>query len=118
MNEIVVIDDLSFEVRRSARRTTVGLTIDRGGELVLSVPSECPIETARQIAGAKRLWIYTKLAQRERLSGALAAREFVTGASCSCARSASVARSTSSSGMPNTAAPGFSTAWSSLLHGS
>ena len=79
MSEIVVVDDLSFEVRRSDRRTTVGLTIDRGGELVLSVPSDCPIETARQIAGAKRLWIYTKLAQRERLAGALTAREFVTG---------------------------------------
>ena len=39
MSEIVVIDDLSFEVRRSDRRTTVGLTIDRGGEFVLSVPS-------------------------------------------------------------------------------
>jgi Protein of unknown function DUF45 len=79
MSEIVVVDDLSFEVRRSDRRTTVGLTIDRGGELVLSVPSDCPTETARQIAGDKRLWIYTKLAQRERLSRPLAAREFVTG---------------------------------------
>src|SRR5256885_6179446 len=79
MSEIVVIDDLSFEVRRSDRRTMVGLTIDRGGELVLSVPSDCPTETAKQIAGAKRLWIYTKLAQRARLAGALAAREFVTG---------------------------------------
>ena len=63
MSEIVVIDDLSFTVRRSARRTTVGLTIDRDGELVLSVPSDCPTETARQIASAKRLWIYTKLAR-------------------------------------------------------
>ena len=79
MSEIVVIDDLSFEVRRSDRRTTVGLAIDRGGELVLSVPTNCPTETTRQIASDKRLWIYTKLAQRERLSRPLVAREFVTG---------------------------------------
>jgi hypothetical protein len=43
------------------------------------VPSDCPTETARQIVSAKRLWIYTKLAQRERLARPLAAREFVTG---------------------------------------
>src|SRR5947199_1632864 len=79
MSEIVVIDDLSFAVRRNDRCTTVGLTIDRDGELVLSVLSDCPTETARQIASAKRLWIYTKLAQRERLCRPLAAREFVTG---------------------------------------
>ena len=32
MSETLQIGELVFEVRRSARRTTLGLTVDRAGE--------------------------------------------------------------------------------------
>ncbi len=38
MSETLVVDDLSFEVRRSARRRTLEITLDRGGELRISAP--------------------------------------------------------------------------------
>ncbi len=38
MNETLTIDDLQFEVRRSTRRKTLGLTVDRFGELVVHAP--------------------------------------------------------------------------------
>ena len=38
MNEVLVIDNLEFEVRRSHRRKTLGLTVDRSGELVVHSP--------------------------------------------------------------------------------
>lgn len=34
----LVVDDLAFEVRRSARRKTLEITVDRGGELIIKSP--------------------------------------------------------------------------------
>jgi len=39
MNEVLVVDNLEFEVRRSPRRKTLGLTVDRAGELVVHSPA-------------------------------------------------------------------------------
>jgi hypothetical protein len=39
MNDTLQIGGLQFEVRRSARRKTLGLTVDRGGELVIHSPA-------------------------------------------------------------------------------
>ena len=38
MSEFVAVDDLRVEVRRSGRRKTVDLTVDRAGGLVIAVP--------------------------------------------------------------------------------
>jgi predicted metal-dependent hydrolase len=76
----LVVDDLHFEVRRSPRRKSVQVTVDRAGELVLSAPEEYPIEKMEAFVRAKRFWIYTKLAEKERLrSVPPAAKECVTG---------------------------------------
>ena len=37
MSPVLTIDDLAFEVRHSASRKTLGLTVGRMGELVLSL---------------------------------------------------------------------------------
>ena len=60
-----VVDDLSFELRRSRRRTTVQVTVDRFGELVLSAPEQCDTGTLERFVREKRFWIYTKLAAKE-----------------------------------------------------
>ncbi|MCK7471421.1 MAG: hypothetical protein MZU95_12120 [Desulfomicrobium escambiense] len=39
MNALIRVDDLEIELRRSDRRRTVDLTVDRGGELVIAVPA-------------------------------------------------------------------------------
>ena len=38
MSETLEVGGLTFEVRRSLRRKTLGLTVDRGGELRLHAP--------------------------------------------------------------------------------
>jgi len=63
----LTVDDLHFEVRRSARRKSVQVTVDRAGELVLSAPEAYPIEKMEAFVREKRFWIYTKLAEKERL---------------------------------------------------
>ena len=79
MSESLVIDDLEFEIRRSARRKTVSVTVDRSGKLVLSAPGDCPKDFVERIAKQKRFWIYTKLAEKERLVRPASKKEFVSG---------------------------------------
>ena len=76
---VLVVDDLEFEVRRSARRRSVQITVDRGGELVLSAPEECPVSTMEAFVREKRFWIYTKLAEKEALRREAPRKKFVTG---------------------------------------
>lgn len=79
MSETLMIGDLWFDLRRSPRRKTVGITVDRGGELVVSAPDECPLEVVESSARAKLFWIYTKLARKEQLLSPTAPKEFVSG---------------------------------------
>jgi len=73
------VDDLLFEVRRSSRRRTVQVTVDRGGELVLSAPEECPVATMEDFVRKKRFWIYTKLAEKEALRAPAVRKQYITG---------------------------------------
>jgi predicted metal-dependent hydrolase len=79
MSQDLTIDDLSFELRRSEKRKTVGITIERNGTLVLAAPADCPLERIEQIAKEKRFWIYTKLAEKEMLFKPQRSKEYVTG---------------------------------------
>lgn len=68
-----------FEVRRSERRKNLGLTVDRGGELIAHVPAETSMDELSRWVGRKLLWVHRKLALKE--ESALKARvpEFVSG---------------------------------------
>ena len=75
----LTIGDLDFEVRRSDRRRTLGLTVERDGSLVLSAPSQVADERVERFARQKRFWVYQKLAAREARPQALTGRQFVAG---------------------------------------
>jgi predicted metal-dependent hydrolase len=79
MSETLVVDDLSFEVRRSARRRTLEITLDRGGELRISAPPSVGDERLVAFVREKRFWLYTKMAEREARQRALGTKEFVSG---------------------------------------
>ncbi len=74
-----VVDDLAFEVRRSDRRRSLQITVDRGGELVLSVPATTTTTTMERFVREKRFWIYTRLAEKELLRRDKPAKAFVSG---------------------------------------
>jgi predicted metal-dependent hydrolase len=83
MSETLQIGELTFEVRRSPRRRTLGLTLDRGGELVIHSPVA---ETAHELerwARSKLLWVHRKLALKEGLAPKYRGPEFVSGESFS-----------------------------------
>jgi predicted metal-dependent hydrolase len=75
----LVVNDLRFEVRRSALRRAMEITVDRGGELILSAPPEVPEAKLRDFAQRKRLWVYKQLARKEALNHETPRKVFTDG---------------------------------------
>ncbi|KFN50583.1 M48 family metallopeptidase [Arenimonas composti] len=73
------VDDLHLELRRSARRSTMQITVERDGKLVLSAPLGVDEAALRAFVIEKRFWIYTKLAEKQRLQHQVPRKEFVGG---------------------------------------
>src|SRR6218665_3410027 len=78
-DSVLTVSDLHFTVQRSARRKTMEITVDRDGELVLKAPPDVSTAKLRQFVEEKRFWVYTKLAEKDRLHRATASKEFVEG---------------------------------------
>ncbi|MBN9164552.1 MAG: metal-dependent hydrolase [Myxococcales bacterium 68-20] len=78
MNTLTV-DDLRFEIRRSPRRRSVQITVDRGGELLLSAPDFCSTRVMEQFVREKRFWIYTKLAEKEARATSPTTKHYMNG---------------------------------------
>ena len=79
MTNSISVGDLRFEVRRSPRRKSVQITVDRSGELILSAPDGCPSPTMAAFVREKRFWIYTKLAEKEALRAETTPKRYVSG---------------------------------------
>jgi hypothetical protein len=79
MNEIIEINSLSFEVRRSNRRTMLGLTVDRGGELTVHAPDIVSTNELKTWINKKILWVYRKLTIKENLAPVMRGPEYVSG---------------------------------------
>jgi predicted metal-dependent hydrolase len=73
------IDDLDFEVRRSPRRSTVQITVERDGKLLLCAPESCSEKAMARFILEKRYWIYTKLAQKDALRATVPTKRYVNG---------------------------------------
>jgi hypothetical protein len=83
MNEVLVVDNLEFEVRRSPRRKTFGLTVDRAGELVVYSPDKASETELHKWVERKLLWVHQKLLRKEEHSRGIHRLETVSGESIS-----------------------------------
>ena len=81
MITILQIGGLSFEVRRSDRRKTIGLTVGRAGELVAYAPAVTSTEELSCWINKKLLWVHGKLALKEASAPKMLAPEYVSGES-------------------------------------
>jgi predicted metal-dependent hydrolase len=75
----VVLGGLEFELRRSDRRRTMEIVVDRQGELRFFAPEDCDSDEMEAFVVEKRPWIYEKLAEKERLNPPRRPPEYVTG---------------------------------------
>lgn len=73
------VGDLEVGVRRSARRRSVGLTVERDGRVVLAAPEGLAEARLLDFLRDKQFWMYTKLAERATKERAIGAKEFVSG---------------------------------------
>lgn len=79
MTAHLTVNDLRLTLRRSVRRKTLQITVERDGELVLSAPPEVDEAALRQFVQEKSFWIYSRLAEKERLLRAVPTKEYVDG---------------------------------------
>jgi predicted metal-dependent hydrolase len=79
MNETIHAAGLEFELRRSSRRTTLGLTVDRGGDLLAHAPEEVELDEITDYINSRLLWVHQKLAEKEPLRLRHRVPEFITG---------------------------------------
>ena len=73
------LEDLRLELRRSPRRKSVQLTVERDGELVVSAPQHCALSVVEAFIREKRGWIYTKLAQKQALQTSDHRKRYLSG---------------------------------------
>lgn len=83
MSETLELQGLRFEVRRSARRRTVGLTVGRKSELVVYAPKDVEQEDLIRWTRSKLLWVHRKLTVKRDLEARVRSPEYVSGESFS-----------------------------------
>lgn len=81
MKETLQLDGLTFIVKRSARRKTLGLTVERDGSLVAHLPESGDLERATELIKTRLTWVHQKLALHRNSTGEDVFRrpEFVDG---------------------------------------
>ncbi len=75
----LTIDGLEFAVRRSPRRRTIGITVERDGTLRLAVPSRCSRRALEQAVHGKLGWVRRKLREFEAMGPPPPPRRFRAG---------------------------------------
>ena len=79
MSERLSISTLDIDVRRSDRRQTIALTVERDGSLTATVPMALPIAEVERQLRARELWLYSALARRASLAPAAPTKQYVSG---------------------------------------
>ena len=79
MSQVLLVDDLSFQIKRSPRRHTLELIVDRGGELVIAAPAESDEDSMAAFVREMKFWLYRKLAEKESKQQPAGGKEFVSG---------------------------------------
>ena len=73
------VEGLRLAIQRSARRRTLQITVERDGALAVCAPPGVDENALRAFVLEKRFWIYTKLAEKDRLQRQVPRKEFVGG---------------------------------------
>jgi predicted metal-dependent hydrolase len=79
MTAALHIDGLSFKVRRSSRRKTLGITVDRSGNLLVDAPAGLPAQRIEAVVRSRLLWVHSKLARKRQLLQEREAARYVPG---------------------------------------
>ncbi len=62
-DDTLAVEELTFRVRRSTRRHTIGITVYPDGRLVVAAPCDCPLTTIDDSLRRKLPWVRRKRAE-------------------------------------------------------
>jgi hypothetical protein len=79
MKQMLEVAGLVFELHRSARRHTLGLTVDRTGELIAHAPVDASVDEISSWIRTRLLWVHRKLAFKAQLSVKNRTPEYASG---------------------------------------
>lgn len=79
MSETLTIEGMDFAIHRSARRQTVGITVERDGELCVAVPNKADVAQIEKAVRGKLCWVFTKLTEKALLFQPTPEKEYVSG---------------------------------------
>jgi len=79
MSESLIVEGLEFALTRSRSRRTVGITVDRDGELRVAAPESAPSDQVEAVVRSKLFWVFAKLAEKALLFKPAPPKEFVSG---------------------------------------
>jgi predicted metal-dependent hydrolase len=79
MSERLSISALDIDVRRSERRQTIGLTVERDGSVTATVPQALSLAEVERQLRARELWLHSALARRASLAPVVPTKQYVSG---------------------------------------
>ncbi|WP_319522621.1 SprT family zinc-dependent metalloprotease [uncultured Desulfosarcina sp.] len=77
--EEIKIKDISVQVKRSARRRTIELTIERDGSIVVYAPETAGRKEMETLVRKKLLWIHQQIGRKSEELHRLPEKEYVSG---------------------------------------
>ena len=72
-------EDITYYLQRSPRRRTIGLTVERDGQIIVTAPLDCELPQVEAALNKRRNWLYTRLVEKDRLLGHPPHRSMVNG---------------------------------------
>jgi predicted metal-dependent hydrolase len=79
MSETLHLEGLDFTLTRSHRRRTVGITLERDGNLSVAAPEGTPLGQVEAVVRRKLFWVFAKLAEKALLFQPPPRKEYVSG---------------------------------------
>ena len=79
MNEQLTINNIEVHVRRSERRKTIELAVERDGSVIAAVPPSLPLSEVDRLLRGRELWLHSALSRRAALPPAPPAKDYVSG---------------------------------------
>lgn len=76
---ILQIDDLDVQIRESARRKTLQLTVERDSSLLLTCPPGVAADVQEAFIRSKQPWVYKKLAEKALMNKQIRHKSFTQG---------------------------------------
>lgn len=79
MSETLTLEGLEFRIHRSPRRRTIGITVERDGDLSVAVPDQADMARVEKTVRNKLFWVFTKLNEKALLFQPAPEKEYISG---------------------------------------